>query len=309
MSSCKTKMMNALWTRVSLGVCLALALLAGGGCDWRTEIGPVANASSVRTMREALAGGQEAAAEAEAKPQGTGWATLKGRFTYDGDPPTMPPYNVNKDMATCAPGGQAPKQDWLVVGSDGGLANVAIFLRKASRVHESAEPPSEPAVFDQEDCVFLSHVFPIVVGQPMLIKNSDPVGHNTSISGNNTFNQIIAANESTQIDIQREEALPVSVTCSIHPWMKAYLLSRDNAYVAVTKPDGTFEIPNLPAGEELEFQVWHESAAGSNQALVVDTPETQELDWSKKGRFTITLEENETRELNVAAPSSAFTGG
>ena len=296
--------------RLSASVSLSmLTLLVAAGCQRQAPLGPVASATASAAIRDVLGRDSEGGGAASAAPVGTGWATLKGRFVYDGQPPSMPRYNANKDMATCAPGGVAPEQETLVVSSDGGLANVAIFLRKASRVHESAQAPSDPAVFDQKTCVFLSHVFPIVVGQPLLIKNSDPVGHNTNISGKNSFNQTIAANESTETTVQKEEALPQSVTCSIHPWMKAYMLARKNAYVAVTKPDGTFEIPNLPAGEELEFQVWHESASGPNSALVIDTDATKPLNWSSKGRFNITSKENETHELNISAPSAAFTGG
>ena len=61
---------------------------------------------------------------------------------------------------------------------------------------------------------------------------------------------------------QGETGLPVSVTCNIHPWMKAYAVFREDGYVAVSSGDGTFEIPDLPAGEPLEFQVWHERATG-----------------------------------------------
>ena len=90
--------------------------------------------------------------------------------------------------------------------------------------------------------------------------------------------------------------------------MISYLLPRENAYFAVTAPDGSFEIPNLPAGEKLEIQVWHEHASGGNGALFVDTPETKELNWSNKGRFIVTLEEDEVRDLPIVVPASAFGG-
>ncbi|MEQ8838432.1 MAG: hypothetical protein RID07_16630, partial [Lacipirellulaceae bacterium] len=239
---------------------------------------------------------------------GTGWATLKGRFTFEGTPPEMPAYNVTSDQGTCAAGG-APPQETLIVGNDGGLKNVVIFLRKTSRVHESAEAPAEPLVFDQKKCVFLTHVFTIPVGQPMEIKNSDPVGHNTKIDGKNSFNRTIPAGESVTFTPKKSEAKPTGVACSIHPWMNAYMLPHDNGYAAVTLEDGTFEIQNLPAGETLEFQVWHERSAGSNQGLVVTSDQAKELGWDKKGRFEVKLTENETTELDIAVPASAFTGG
>jgi hypothetical protein len=273
-------------------------------------LGPVADLTVVRNMREALLKGSEGADSGAAAATGTGWATLKGRFTYSDAPPAMPPYNVNKDQSVCAPGGQPPKQEFLLVDpSTKGIANIVIYPRRVARVHESAEPLEKEAVFDQKACVFLTHVFAFTVGQPVSIKNSDSVGHNTNIEGQNKANQTIPAGGAVPYKAQREEATPVAARCSIHPWMLAYMFPRKNQYYAVTAKDGTFEIPNLPAGEELEIQVWHENSAGPNKSLVVDTPEAGELDWDKKGRFTIKLQQDQTREIEIAVPASAFSGG
>ncbi len=277
------------------------------GCRRVTDLGPVANPSAAAKAREALLGdtsGGEGSAEVVT---GTGWATLKGTFIFDGAPPEMPPYNVNKDTAACTIHGKAPLQETLLVDSaTKGIANVAIFVRKASRVHESAQATNEQVLFDQKECVFLSHVFPFVLGNTMDIKNSDPVGHNTNIDGKNSFNQTIPVGETIAFKPQKEEAVPVSVRCSIHPWMSAYFLPRENGYVAVTSEDGSFEIEYLPAGEDLEFQVWHESAGGPGSSLVLTTPEAKELKWSSKGRFKVKLAEDEVKELNLTVPSDAF---
>jgi plastocyanin len=291
--------------RLAGGLALVAAAL---GCQQQSDLGKYANMSIALDMRKSLAGASgEGAAAAESTS--TGWATLKGSFTYVGDPPTLPPYNVSKDHDACAPGGNAPKQEYLLVDDQTkGVANVVVFVRKVSRVHDSAAPRTDKVVFDQKECVFLSHVLGVTVGQTLDIKNSDPVGHNTSISGQNTFNQIVASGGATDAPIKKEEAVPAAVSCSIHPWMRAYLLPRKNGYFAVTAKDGTFEIPNLPAGEQLEFQVWHESAPGSTHGLVVDTPEAKELNWSDKGRFKVKLTPDETREIKLAVPASAFGG-
>jgi hypothetical protein len=221
----------------------------------------------------------------------------------------MKPYAVNKDTATCKPGGNAPLQETLLVDdSNRGIANVAIFLRKATRVHESAKPTDESVLFDQKICTFLTHVLPIGVGQTMEIKNSDDVGHNTNIEGKNSFNQTIPAGQVLGFIPQKEEAVPQAVRCSIHPWMLAYYLPRKNGYVAITAKDGTFEISNLPAGEELEFQVWHESALGPSGALVVSTPSAQELKWSGKGRIKVRLDPDEVKEIKIEVPAEALGG-
>ena len=221
----------------------------------------------------------------------------------------MQPYNANKDEATCAPGGKAPLQESLLVDSGNkGIANIAIYVRKASRVHESAQSTDDTVEFDQKVCVFLTHVFPLTIGQTIKIMNSDPVGHNTNIAGKNGFNQTIPAGESVDFKPQKEEAVPVSVSCSIHPWMRAYFLPRNDGYFAVTGRDGAFEIPNVPAGESLEFQVWHENAGGRGGPLVLTDTKAKELKWSKKGRFKITLAEDEVKELDFTVPAAAFGG-
>jgi hypothetical protein len=281
------------------------------GCDRQANLGPVANIQAAREIRNALTAGSSSAAQgAEAVSTGTGWATLRGQFVYDGTPPQRPPYIVSKEHSICAPGGQAPLQERLVVDDDSrGIQNVAIYLREASRVHESAQPKTDSIVFDQKVCVFLTHVMAVSVGQPIQIKNSDPTGHNTKIEGRaNKFNQTIPSGGAIPFTPQREESAPAPVSCSIHPWMSAYLFPRNNGYVAVTDAEGRFEIANLPAGEPIEFQVWHESGGAAGQGLVGATPDAPELKWSDRGRLSVTLQADEVKEIKVVVPPSAFRG-
>jgi plastocyanin len=293
------------------GLAAVVVTTAVVGCGPKADFGPVANTQTgdeiraVLVSNEAGAGGGGAAAST-----GTGWATLKGRFVFEGTAPTMAPYNVTKDMATCAPGGKAPLQETLLVDSgSGGIKNVAIYLREASRVHDSAKPGSDNVLFDQKVCVFLTHVCAMSVGQTLDIKNSDDVGHNTNIAGKkNTFNQTIPAGATIAYKVQKEEATPAPVNCSIHPWMISYLLPRENKYFSVSAEDGSFEIANLPAGEKLDIQVWHESATGPGGALVVTGAEAKALGWTNKGRLSITLQPDEVKEVEIKVPASAFKG-
>ena len=116
--------------------------------------------------------------------------------------------------------------------------------------------------FDQKDCIFLSHVLALQTSQTLKIMNSDTVGHNAKLDPkeNSPFNQIIPGKQSIDYKFTSQEAAPFPVACSIHPWMNAAILVRDNGYFAVTADDGSFEIPNLPAGIELEFRVWQEKS-------------------------------------------------
>jgi len=298
--------MEIVRSKYTIALITALALSAGAGCGSPDLPGPVANAKSAKAIREVLKTGGDEGATAATAATGTGWATLKGRFTFVGAPPQRPPYKVDKDHNICTEGGRAPLEEKLIVqdGSNG-IMNVAVYLRRASRVHESFQQTAAPVVLDQKVCVFLPHIVAPLAGKPMLIKNSDPTGHNAKFG---SFNETVASGGTREYLAQKESALPLGVSCSIHPWMTAYILPRENPYVAITKEDGSFELANLPAGEELEFQVWHESSAGASQALVPNTPETKELNWSSRGRFKIKLQPDEVKEIQISVPATAFTG-
>jgi len=275
------------------------------GCENRVDLGPVADAGNAKTIRDALASAKAAPAEKKAAV-GTGWATIRGQFVFDGDPPARPPYAVNKEPEICTDHGKAPLQETLLVDpGTKGIKNVVVYLRDASRVNDSAKPKADTVVFDQKECVFLTHVVGLTVGQSLDIKNSDPTGHNTNIPGM-SFNQLIATGGSVPIKIQKESTTPMPVNCSIHPWMRAWLLARKDGYFAVTDDQGNFQIVNVPAGEPLEFQVWHESGAAPGQGLVGTSPGASDVKWSARGRAEVTLKPDEQKEVKVAVPAKAF---
>ncbi|MFM1905099.1 MAG: hypothetical protein RLZZ440_2999, partial [Planctomycetota bacterium] len=285
-------------------VCTAAAVaVSAGGCGPARVAGPAVDGEAVAALRESLqAGGAEEAGEAEPAASGTGWASLKGRFVFSGAPGEPAALIVDKDTAICSKDGRKLyDQSLRVDASTKGLADVVVFVRKASRVKDPV--PTEQLVFDQKNCEFLSPVFAARVGQPVDVRNSDPIGHNTNISGS-SFNQLIPAGAGTVYTPDRETGMPVSVTCNIHPWMKAYAVFRKDGYVAVSTTDGSFELADLPAGEPIEFQVWHARSTGPNGGLGLDQPA---LKWTSKGRFVLTLEEDEVKDLGtIEVPAAAL---
>jgi hypothetical protein len=288
-------------TRLSIALAV-LGLVPASGCGPQRTTAPVADAAAAATIREGIVAAAPAAAAAVGETvSGSGWALLKGRFVFTGDPGQPSPLVVDKDTEVCGNSSKLFDRSLRVDSATKGLADVVVFVRKSNRVKDPV--PETPLVFDQKNCEFLSPVFVARVGQPLDIRNSDPVGHNTNIDGT-SFNQLIPAGQSTTYKPDTEMGAPKAVTCNIHPWMKAYIILRKDGYVAVSAADGTFAIPDLPAGEPLEFQVWHARSTGPSGALGLERPD---LKWTPKGRFQVTLQADESKDLGtLEVPAGAL---
>src|SRR6185295_3495658 len=79
--------------------------------------------------------------------------------------------------------------DSFVVNGDGALSNVVVSVSEglSSWLREEFPPRAEPTVLDQKGCVFTPHVVAVMVGQPLQVKNSDPLAHNVNIMAVNNI--------------------------------------------------------------------------------------------------------------------------
>lgn len=188
-----------------------------------------------------------------------GGSVFKGRVIVKGTVSVPKPIVADKD-AFCIDLGDIPDQT-LVVSNDGGLKNVFVWLQKVPSGVDVPPVPDTPVILDNLKCAFEPHAFLLRVGQTMLVKNGDPTGHNTHTSPlrNNAFNQLVPPNDRNGVEVvyDREELLPISTKCDIHPWMSNYHFPVDHPWAAVTDENGNFEITGLPAGD-LTFRLWHE---------------------------------------------------
>jgi plastocyanin len=242
-------------------------------------------------------------ADAKDRPPKGEWGTLKGRFVYDGDPPERQKLTVNKDQEVCAK--HDLRDESLIVGEDGGLANVMVWLRTEDvKPHEDyAATAEDTVVLDNLNCRFSPHVFLVRVGQTLRIKNTDPIAHNSQIlfRKNAQFNENIPIGGHKDLKPDKPESTPVKVSCSIHPWMQGAVLLKDTPYMTATAEDGNFEISNLPTGEDLEFQIYHMKSGYLSEV----SGDAADLD-IKRGRFTMVIAKGDTDLGTLKVDPKAF---
>lgn len=213
------------------------------------------------------------------------WGDLVGRIVYDGTPPERPRLKVDKDVDCC--GKFDIRDEQIMVGPAGGLANVFVFVRtrKVDVCPELVESLPKQVKLDNRDCIFKPHCLTLwQAKQGLHIVNSDPIAQNVAFSpiGDAPANIVMAAVKDPKEPVTadwkfaRPQVLPVKIACNYHPWESAHIFPRDNPYVAITGLDGAFRLPKLPVGK-LEIQAWQEKAG------YLDTS-----DWPK-GRFEVTI--------------------
>jgi hypothetical protein len=220
-----------------------------------------------------------------AEPEG--WGHLKGQFIYDGPPPTP------SQIVVPQPFRNQPIVDesLLVHAETGGIANVVIYLRtKAAPVHPDFHRPPPPVRLTIAAGRIRPHVSSIRLGQRLRIQNLDVGAYNINIAPilDTPDNPVIQPGNFFERVFNRSQTIPQPISCNIHPWVRAYILPRDNPYMAITDDhQGRFEIRNLPAGE-LEFQAWHESVG-----YLAAQPE-----W-EMGRFKVDIRPAQTADLGT----------
>jgi hypothetical protein len=200
-----------------------------------------------------------------------GSVTLEGTVLFTGQPPVGQPVDMDSDPYCSERSLMKPVlSEPVELGPNGVLKNVLVYVREG--LDGSAyPPPEEPAVLDQEGCMYQPRVLALQVRQTLVIRNSDNTLHNVSVSprANRGFNlgQPLKGIEAKRTF--RRPELGIEVGCDVHNWMHAHLAVFDHPFFAVTGADGAFTIQGLPIGE-YAIEAWHPTLGTLSQKLVVE---------------------------------------
>jgi Carboxypeptidase regulatory-like domain len=197
-------------------------------------------------------------------------ADVTGKVTLDGKAPEMKEIDMSgvKECAALHP--DPVSEETVVAGDKGELANVVVSVKTDDPASLGGDIPKEPAVLEQQGCMYHPHVLALMVGQALSIKNSDPFLHNVhSLAQTNPGFNFAQPNKDNGKSVDPPKAAEViKVKCDVHPWMSAWLVVLDNPYFATTGEDGTYTIKGLPDGD-YTLQAWQEKFGTQEQKITV----------------------------------------
>lgn len=229
--------------------------------------------------------------------------TLKLRFVYQGNPPTLEQLTIKDSY--CGEFG-LKDQRLLVNAENKGIQNVAVYLytgRGGINLPE-AKGDRESAVVDlvNKKCQFDPRIVLAQAGDTLRVDNPDDVGHNANFNffNNDPQNTLIPAKQHRMVELLLHEPAPIPVDCNLHPWMKSHLLVLNHPFAGVSNEDGEVLIEGLPTGDELIFRVFHEAGAIKQVNLA-----GADQEW-KRSRFETLVQAGENDLGTIIVPTGTF---
>jgi plastocyanin len=208
--------------------------------------------------------------------------SLTGKAAFEGTPPAADALKMTGDPACVSAAGPNPMNDDVVV-NNGGLQNVFVYVKSGLDPAYSFDAPSGPVELDQKACRYVPRVLGIRVGQELVMLNSDETLHTVHAlpKSNREFNRSMQLKGERHTHRFSAPEAMVRFKCDVHGWMNAHVGVMAHPYFAVTKADGTFEIPGLPPGT-YTIEAWHERFGTQTKEVTVGDKQAQDASFTFK---------------------------
>jgi plastocyanin len=235
---------------------ITLALALSAGCA-STQPPPVTSGGG-KTVDPATAG------------------SLSGKVLFKGTPPARETFKMGTDTVCQQSGGPNPQSEAILVGADGAIKNVFVYIKDGVDPAYSFDVPSTPVALDQKGCIYTPRVIGVRAGQTIEVINSDATLHNVHAipKTNQEFNhpQSKVGDKLTKVFTVPE--VMVRFKCDVHGWMSSYVGVMATPFFAVTGDDGSFDIKGLPPGT-YTVEAWHEKLGTQTTKVTVAEHQAQ----------------------------------
>ena len=204
---------------------------------------------------------------------------LSGWVRLVGTPPPEIKIELPESVAERR-GGEPMLTRHYVVGKDGGLANVVVYVKSGLKQQTFAKP-FDPLVLTAQGAEWSPYISAAQASQTIVVRILDPEFHEFSTVSR--FDNYRFAPKFTQPEFPIRFGRPemfIPIKGDIHNEMVAYVSVFDHPYFAVTDQDGRFRVlGHLPPGT-YEIEARHFTAGSTKNTVTVRQGEDSQVDFT-----------------------------
>jgi len=200
---------------------------------------------------------------------------------FDGPAPVPSMMRLDGDPKCVTENGARDRADEsILLGNGPALQNVFVYV-KDEMFGQSFPVPTEPVLLDQDKCNYSPRVLGVRVGQPLTIRNSDPLLHNVRSEGriNQPFNMSTPIEGVTFNRTFATREVMVDIKCDVHGWMRAFVGVLEHPYFGTSGADGRVALNNLPPGT-YTIEAWHEVLGAKTQQITIGPKESKDVSFT-----------------------------
>ncbi|MFQ5431501.1 MAG: carboxypeptidase-like regulatory domain-containing protein [Nitrospinota bacterium] len=213
----------------------------------------------------------------------SGGGKISGKITLIGKAPAPRMILMEKNPEVCGTGEREIRE--VTVDGSGGLQYGVVYIEK---IAAGKKWDGKPRQLNQKGCKFVEWLQVMREKTELEIVNRDPVLHNIhtyELIGRvrvTIFNEAQPTQGYTfKKKIKMRRSPVMKIECDAHNFMHAYMLVLKNPYYAITAPDGSYTIDNIPPGK-YKVTVWHSMLGKKTQEIEVKSGATTSLNHAYK---------------------------
>ena len=188
-----------------------------------------------------------------------------GRIVFSGATTPDKIVEITRDVAVC--GKTAAIRTVVVNRKTGGLEGAVVSVDGIPiPTTESLLPP---VVIANSRCSFSPRIAAGRVGQQLVLRNDDPILHNTHLTlDTRTFMNVALVPAGRPVGKPLTKPGIYQVKCDVHNFMTAAVLAFHHSFFSVTDETGAFRISHLPPGDHV-VTIWHNTLGTFQQRVTI----------------------------------------
>jgi hypothetical protein len=207
-----------------------------------------------------------------------GAGSVTGKVTFTGTPAKQKVIDMSQELSCAKSYTTPPTTETVVAGAGNGLGNVVVYI--SAGANDEGTVPAQAVTFDQHNCRYVPHVIALHVNQELKVANSDQTTHNIHplAKVNREWNRSQPPGAQPLLEKFDKEEM-ISVKCNLHPWMRGYFAVLKTNHYSISKDDGSFTLPDLPAGK-YTITAWHEVYGTQTADVTISGSESKKVNFS-----------------------------